>query len=79
MTEDTSPIADPSAMRTFIERWRESGGGETANFQTFTTELCELLGLPKPITKDEVHLNDYSFERSVKFKDDGKSYGRIDL
>lgn len=79
MTEVLTPIADVSAMQTFIARWQSSGGGETANFQTFTTELCDLLDLPKPITKDEVHLNDYSFERSVQFKEERKTYGRIDL
>ncbi len=32
----------------FIARWRDTGGSERANHQLFLTELCQLLGLPRP-------------------------------
>lgn len=66
----------------FIEDFAQSGGAETANTHLFIERLCELLGLPKPDpAKEENHLNDYVFERSVNFKhaDGTKTKGRIDL
>ncbi|MEM7730609.1 MAG: DNA methyltransferase, partial [Pseudomonadota bacterium] len=78
-TETFEPIADPQAMRDFIDFWSDSGGGETANFQTFIKQLTDLLGIEEdPKTHAQVHRNDYSFERGVKFKDTGAT-GRIDL
>ena len=67
-------------MRAFIARWSDSGGGETANFQTFIKQLTDLLDIDEdPVTHAEVHRNDYSFERTVQFKEAGKATGRIDL
>jgi hypothetical protein len=37
-----------AAIEPFITRWQAAGGSERANYQLFITELCELLGLPKP-------------------------------
>ncbi|MXW91648.1 MAG: class I SAM-dependent DNA methyltransferase [Rhodospirillaceae bacterium] len=74
--------ADPAAVEAFIARWEKSGGAETANFQMFADELCDLLGLPRPDPAQELNeLNDYVFERRVDFKhDDGTTTpGRIDL
>ena len=73
---------DPQAVETFIARWEKSGGSESANFQTFAGELCDLLGVVRPEPSQvENELNDYVFERRVDFKfDDGStSLGRIDL
>jgi hypothetical protein len=66
----------------FIARWKETGGSEIANTQSFFNELCALLGVPPPQgSKKSVQLNDYVYERSV-FQDNGdgtESFGRIDL
>ena len=66
----------------FIARWSASAGAERANFQGFAYELCDLLGVPRPIPSvNDADLNPYAFERAVRFKgDDGStSPGRIDL
>lgn len=66
-------------LSTFIQRWKNSGGAERANFQLFATELAEVLGLekPKPVAPDG-SADDYSFERPVRFFDT-RTIGRIDL
>ena len=77
--EDGIAAADIDA---FIGRWEKSGGSESANFQMFAGELCELLGLPKPDPSEERNeYNDYTFERRIDFKHDdgGTTPGRIDL
>lgn len=66
----------------FIEKWRASGGSETANTQSFVNELCELLGVDPPgASQSDDRLNDYVYERRVfQTEADGStSYGRIDL
>ncbi|TRO96913.1 class I SAM-dependent DNA methyltransferase [Glycocaulis profundi] len=66
----------------FIARWKESGGGELANTQTFLNELCDLIGVDRPDpSREETALNDYVFERQVtRLHDDGsQSSRRIDL
>ena len=73
---------DQAAIDVFIGRWHRSGGAESANFQTFANELCDLLSVPRPDPAEEqVECNDYVFERSVDFKhDDGSTTpGRVDL
>ncbi len=32
----------------FIDRWKDSGGAELANSQSFLIELCTLLDVPHP-------------------------------
>lgn len=70
------------AAETFIRRWTGSSGAERANYSLFLTELCDVLGVerPRPSGADAA-LNDYVFERAVRFRhDDGSSSpGRIDL
>jgi hypothetical protein len=34
---------------TFIARWSESGAAERANFESFAYELCEVLGIERPL------------------------------
>ena len=65
----------------FIAQWRDTGGSELANTQSFINGLCHLLGVGAPAGSrtDDVH-NDYVFERRV-FQDNGdgtQSFGRID-
>jgi hypothetical protein len=65
----------------FISRWKQSGGSERANFQTFANELCEALDLPRPAPATEAaRANSYCFEHPVTFIHTGsKSRGFIDL
>ena len=65
----------------FIARWKESGGNEMANFQTFANELIDLLGVEQIKVADSDGLNyDYRFERPVTFTHTGRERsGRIDL
>jgi len=39
---EVAPISD------FINRWEASGAAERANYQLFLSDLCEMLGVPKP-------------------------------
>ena len=51
----------------FIAKWQGKDGSERANYQLFITELCELLGVPKPeAAQHDSAENDYTFERHVK-------------
>ena len=66
----------------FIRRWAASSGEERANFQSFANELCDLIGVTKPDpAHHDAELNDYTFERAIKFKesDGSEAPGRIDL
>ena len=66
-------MSDP--VEAFIARWQAAGGSERANDQLFITELCELLGLPKPEPAvAEATDNAYVFERRVNFRH-GDGYG----
>ncbi len=57
------PSADPDA---FIARWEGSGASERANYQLFLSELCDLLGVPRPDpAKANAAGNAYTFERAV--------------
>ena len=65
----------------FIADWRDTGGSELANTQSFINGLSHLLGIDPPAgsRSDDAH-NDYVFERRV-FQDNGDgttSFGRID-
>ncbi|MDP2808687.1 MAG: class I SAM-dependent DNA methyltransferase, partial [Rhodocyclaceae bacterium] len=71
----------PAAIEAFIARWQSAGGSERANYQLFITELCELLGLPKPEpARAEASDNVYVFEHRVTFRhgDGSSSNGYID-
>lgn len=70
------------AIEAFIERWSASEGAERANYAIFLSELCDLLEVERPHPARAVSaLNDYVFERSVRFNDPvtGSTTGRIDL
>jgi hypothetical protein len=74
---------DPDARAAaFIERWEASQGAERANYQLFLSELCDLIGVPRPEpARGDDRDNAYVFERAVRFDDgDGlHSPGWIDL
>lgn len=65
----------------FIARWLASGGSERANYALFLTELCDLLGVPRPDPATASGGGSYVLEREVKeVFTDGKSTSRfIDL
>ena len=76
-----SPLADAPAA--FIARWSAAQAAERANYALFLSELCDLLGVPRPdpATDDSAH-NAYVFERAVTFHHRGSAKtttGRIDL
>jgi hypothetical protein len=67
----------------FIARWQgREGGQERTNYGLFLTELCDVLGVPRPDpAAASTEENDYVFERAVKGQatDGGSGTGRIDL
>ena len=66
----------------FAARWQPSGGAERANYGLFLTDLCDLLGVPRPdATTNNPAQDAYVLERAVTFDDGGgrRSTGRIDL
>jgi hypothetical protein len=68
----------------FIARWQgQEGGQERANYALFLSELCDVLGVPRPApAAANTEENDYVFERAVKRPSaDGTTpgLGRIDL
>jgi len=74
-------MREPAEIEKFIADWRDTGGSELANTQSFINGLCRLLGVDEPTGSrtDDAH-NDYVFERRV-FQDNGdgtQSFGRID-
>lgn len=71
-----------SDVADFIERWANSGAGERANYQLFLSELCDVIGVPRPDpTRTDDRENGYVFERAVKFHnpDGTTSGGDIDI
>jgi hypothetical protein len=74
-------MSGSSAIEDFITRWRGADGSELANAQSFTRELCEMLGVPVPDpARADTRDNAYVFERRVIFNnaDGSTAEGRID-
>ena len=74
-------MTDTARTAAFITRWSAASGSERANYQLFVTELCDLLGTPKPDPASiESRDNAYVFERRVQFAhgDGTQSFGFID-
>lgn len=75
-------IASEDRIEAVVERWSASSAAERANFQSFASELCDLLGVDRPEpAKADAALNRYTFEHPVVFRhpDGSTSTGRIDL
>lgn len=73
--------ANSTVVEDFISRWRGADGSELANAQSFTRELCDLLGVPVPDpAQADTRDNAYVFERRVIFNnaDGTTAEGRID-
>jgi restriction-modification enzyme MmeI-like protein len=57
-------------IEAFIHRWESSGAAERANHQTFISELCDIIGAPRPEpAKPDNTQNIYVFEHPVVFDD----------
>ncbi len=55
----------PDAIDAFITRWQSSGAAERSNYALFLSELCDLLGVPRPDpSSDQTELNDYVIDRA---------------
>ena len=66
----------------FIARWKNSGGAEIANSQSFLKELYDLIGVPHPEpTQPDEDRNTCVFEKAVKIVngDGTEAEGRLDL
>ena len=50
MTSGAAPVTTGSAdaVGAFVARWRASAAAERANDQLFVSELCNVLGVPRP-------------------------------
>ncbi len=60
------PEATNEQISAFISRWQNSGAAERANYQMFLSELCDLLGVPRPApTSPDSAKNLYVFDRSI--------------
>ncbi len=74
-------MGEASDVEQFIAQWRDTGGSELANTQSFINGLCRLIGVEPPHgSRTDDAQNDYVFERRV-FQDNGDgtvSFGRID-
>ncbi len=59
-------MSSPDLIETFISRWENSGAAERANYQMFLSELCDLLGVPRPDpTTADPEKNRYVFDRAI--------------
>ena len=68
---------DSARTQAFITRWPAASGSERANYQLFVTELCDLLGCPKPDpASDDTRENAYVFERRVTFRSEERRVGK---
>jgi type II restriction/modification system DNA methylase subunit YeeA len=80
---DAPPAASEATVATFISRWSRAEAAERANYVLFLSELCDLLGVPRPDPAGPAtEPNAYVFERAVTFHHRGSTKtttGRIDL
>ncbi len=65
--------ADRTRVETFITRWAGSSGNERANYQLFFAEMCDALGVDRPLDKGRIPDDPYCFDKDVKiFHPSGK-------
>jgi hypothetical protein len=56
-----------AAPDAFIARWEaREGGQERANYALFLSEVCDVIGVPRPDPSARATDNDYVIERAVK-------------
>lgn len=76
------PDATPEQITAFITRWSSSGAAERANYQMFLSELCDIIGVPRPDpTTADTTKNLYVFDRAITrtHPDGSTSTNYIDL
>jgi hypothetical protein len=75
------PETLPADVVAFVERWKPSGGSERANYALFLSELCDLLGVPRPNPATSSGGGAYAFEREVQevYSDGSHTTRFIDL
>lgn len=76
------PDATPEQITAFISRWSSSGAAERANYQMFLSELCDIIGVPRPDpTAADTTKNLYVFDRAITrtHPDGSTSTNYIDL
>jgi len=60
------PAVTPEQITAFITRWQTSGAAERANYQMFLSELCDIIGVPRPDpTAADTTRNLYVFDRAI--------------
>ena len=60
------PATTPEQITAFIARWESSGAAERANYQMFLSELCGIIGVPRPDpTAPDPTKNLYVFDRAI--------------
>jgi len=60
------PDATPEQITAFISRWENSGAAERANYQMFLSELCGIIGVPRPDpTSPDPAKNLHVFDRAI--------------
>ena len=65
--------SDLQRIDCFLKRWQGSSGNERANYQLFFAELCDALGVERPLDKGRVTGDPYCFDKDVKiFHPSGK-------
>jgi hypothetical protein len=76
-------MPNPDSITAFIDRWSQAEAAERANYALFLSELCDVLGVPRPDPSGrDTALNTYVFERAVTFHHRGTdktTTGHIDL
>lgn len=64
----SSETPSPALVAAFINRWSQAEAAERANYVLFLSELCDLLGVPRPDPAGpDTEQNAYVFERAVTF------------
>ncbi len=58
--------ADRTRVETFITRWEGSSGNERANCQLFFAEMCDALGVDRPMDKGRIPNDPYCFDKDLK-------------
>ncbi len=82
MLDCVTPSTSEQDFAAFIKRWQGSSGAERANKDLFLSELCDVLGVPRPDPVSGVPENDrYVFEKDAPNprEEGGPTTGKIDF
>jgi hypothetical protein len=63
---------DCQRVEIFLQKWKGSQGNERANYQGFFLELCDALGVERPLPKGSIAGDRYCSDKDIKiFNKDG--------